>query len=113
MEQEISNIVGFLQARGIHDLNVSYGWGCDLDSDDLYQEKPLPLPDLLDFILQSIQSGVFAFGEGNLYISSRDEEAEFVLCHELDVHITFGDEKLALEVASGWAERGYTYYEVE
>ncbi len=112
LEREISSIINFLQCKGKHDLVVSYGWGCDLDVNELYQEKPLPLLELHSFIVQSIQLGIFAVGKADLYINSQDEEIGFVLCHESNVHVTTQNRELAQEVASEWAERGYSYYEI-
>ena len=75
LEQEISGIIRFMESIGKHDLNVSFGWGCYLDDDELYQAKPLPLSDLRTFIVQSIESEVFSLGEGDFFIDSQDGES--------------------------------------
>ena len=111
-EQEIGNLIYLLQVKGKHELIVSYGWGCDLDMDDLYQEVPLPLSDLREWIVQAAVSGVFTLGEGTLHIRSQDKEVEFELCHEADIHVTTENKEMAQEVACGWTARGITFYEI-
>ena len=91
---------------------VSYGWGCDLDMDDLYQEVPLPLSHLREWIEQSTESGVFTLGESILHIYSQDREISVELGDEGDIHVTTENKELTQEVAFGWAARGITYYEV-
>ena len=112
LEQEISGIIRFLLSNGKHDLNVSFGWGCYLDDDELYQAKSLPLLDLSAFIARSIESDLFSLGEGDFFIESQDGEIRFVLCHESDIHMTAKNRELAQQVASGWESRGYAPYEI-
>lgn len=110
MQDEVSSIASLLRRTGKHDLLVSYGWACDLDIDELYQDRPLPLSDLSGFIARSEQDGVFTLGEADLYIESADHAVQFVLCHESDVHLTTDDAAMAEEVGTGWAAKGYPYY---
>ena len=95
-----------------HELVVSYGWGCDLDMDDLYQEVPLPLLGLREWVVQASVSGIFTLGEGTLHIRSKDKEIEFELRHEADIHVTTKSKELAQEIVAGWAANGLTSYEV-
>lgn len=110
--QEIGHLVEFLQDTGKHELTVSYGWGCDLDMGDLYQEVPLPLSHLREWIEQSTASGIFTLGESMLHIYSQDREISIDIGDEGDVHVTTENKELAQEVVSGWTARGITYYEV-
>ena len=111
-EQEIDSLISFLQAECKHELVVSYGWGCDLDMDDLYQEVPLPLSGLREWIAQATVSGIFTLGEGTLHARSQDKEIEIEFCHEADVHVTTDNAELAQETVAGWAAHGLTSYEV-
>lgn len=111
-EQEIDNLVHTLQVKGKRELIVSYGWGCDLDMDDLYQELLLPLSGLREWIIQAAVSGIFTLGEGTLHIRSQDKEIEVELCHEADIHLMTDNPELAQEVVAGWAARGLTSSEV-
>ena len=110
--QEIDHLVEFLQVAGKQELTVSYGWGCDLDMDDLYQEAPLPLSHLRERIEQSTASGIFTLGESMLHIYSQDREISIDIGDEGDVHVTTENKELAQEVVSGWTARGIAYYEV-
>ena len=111
--QEIDHLVKFLQDKGKQQLIVSYGWGCDLDTDDLYQEVPLPLSHLHGWIEQSAASGIFTLGEGMLHIYSQDREISIDIGDEGDIHVTTENNELSQEAASGWTARGITYYEVK
>ena len=111
-EQEIDHLIEFLQDKGKDELMVSYGWGCDLAGDDLYQEVPLLLSHLHEWIKQSMASGIFTLGESILHIYSQDHEISVDLGDEGDIHVTVENKKLTQEVASGWTARGITYYEV-
>lgn len=110
--QEIDYLVKFLQDKGKQELTVSYGWGCDLDMDDLYQEVPLPLSHLREWIEQSTASGIFTLGQSILHIYSQDGEICIDLGDEGDIHVTTENKELAQEVAFGWTARGITFYEI-
>lgn len=110
--QEIDHLAEFMQVAGKHELTVSYGWGCDLDMDDLYQEVPLPLSGLREWIEQSTASGIFTLGESMLHIYSQDREISIDIGNEGEVHLTIDNAELAQKVASGWTARSITYYEV-
>ncbi len=112
LEQEIIFILHFLESNNKHNLNVSFGWGCSLDDDALYQPKPLPLSGLSTFIAQSAASGIFSLGEGDFSIESQDGEISFLLCHESDIHVTAKKSELAQKVAAEWKARGYAPYEI-
>jgi len=112
LEGEVSTIIDVFQAQHCDNLLVSYGWECDLDPDELYQEKPMPLSSLRDFIRQSTNDGIFELGNADLLISSRDRSVEFVLCHEADIHMTASRE-LTNEIGKNWKAKGYSYYEVD
>ena len=111
-DKEVDYLVCLLQDKSKQELAVSYGWGCDLDMDDLYQEVFLPLSGLREWITEAALSGVFTLGEGTLHLRSQDKEIEVELCHESDIHLTTGNQRFVREVTSGWTARGITYYEI-
>lgn len=108
----VSGIINFLRGKGKQDLLVFYGWGCDLDINELYQDIPLLLPELSDFITRSEHGGIFTLGKADLYVESADRAVQFVLCHESDVHVTSEDAAIIGEVGAAWAAKGYPYYQV-
>lgn len=113
MQDEVDSLIAFLREKSKQDVLVSYGWGCcDLDMDQLYQERPLALLGLSDFITRSVQDGAFRLGDADLYIESADRAVQFVLCHESDVHVTTEDAAVAEEVGAAWVAKGYPSYQV-
>jgi hypothetical protein len=111
-DQEIDRLVSFLQDKDKHELTVSYGFGCDLEMDDLHQETPLPLSELCAWLAQSAEAGIFAFGESDLHIRSSDREVELYLGHECDIHLMTDNKELAQEVTAEWARCGFAPYQV-
>lgn len=77
--KEIDHIVSFLQKAGKHEIEIYFGWGCDLDQDALYQSQYMPTAKLSIFIEQSILSGAVVLGNGDVFIKSTDDEMNFVL----------------------------------
>ena len=110
--EEVRAIIEFLQAKGKLNLLVSYGWDCDLEAEQLYQENPQPLSGLLAFLSRSEETGIFRLGENDLFIESADRSIEFTLWHESDIHMTTEDIGLANEMQSAWASKNYSLYEV-
>ena len=80
--------------------------------DDLYQEVPLPLSGLREWIAQAAVSGIFTLGQGILHIRSQDNEIEVKLCDEADVHVIIDNAELAQEIVAEWTARGLTSYKV-
>ena len=112
LQDEVSALVKFLQAKGKLNLLVSYGWDCDLEVEHLYQENLLPLSELLAFLSRSEEAGIFRLGENDLLIESADRSIVFTLCHESDIHMTTKEIGMANEIQSSWASKNYSLYEV-
>ncbi len=53
IQEEVGAIADFLHSQGKQSLLVSYGWDCDLEPEELFQEKTLPLSNLSAFLAQS------------------------------------------------------------
>jgi hypothetical protein len=94
-------------------LDVSYGWACDLDQDDLYLDHRIETRGLSDFVRRATESGVFTLGESDLYIKGTSIEFCFTLCHESDIHIECQDASLIKRVTAVWAAAGVSFYAVE
>jgi len=85
---------------------VSYGWGCRLEIDDLWQGRPVPTTGLRAFIRESIERGVFPLGDGDLFIEAPSKLFRFQICHESDLHFRSEEPLLVDDVRSRWASAG-------
>jgi hypothetical protein len=94
-------------------LDVSYGWACGLDQDDLYSDHRIETRRLADFVRSASESGVFTLGESDLYIRGANVEFCFTLCHESDIHFECQDASLIKRVTEVWTAAGLGFYEVE
>jgi hypothetical protein len=112
IEAEIDEFVTFLNTKGINDLTVMYGWACNLNYKELYQKIPLATEKLKQFIVQSIENGVYKIGQCDLFIQTNQDELEFVLCHEADIHFKTTNALLVQEMKSNWQAKDYQWYEV-
>jgi hypothetical protein len=94
-------------------LDVSYGWACELDIDELYRDHRIDSHRLLDFVDESTRRGVFTLGQSDLHIQGADIGFSFRLCHESDVHFESADLALVTRVVSAWKAAGVSVRELE
>jgi hypothetical protein len=94
-------------------VNVSYGWACELDIDELYRDHLVESHRLLEFVDESIRRGVFTLGQSDLHIHGAGIDFSFRLCHESDVHFDSPDSALVSRVVSAWKTAGLSVREVE
>jgi hypothetical protein len=104
---EIPEIVKLLQATGIESLVVEYGHGCKLDADQLWRDIEIPLQDVVAFVQNSIEKGIFAPGESDLLLQDRDGSFECLLCRDSDIHLAACHEALITQATSRWIDKGY------
>ena len=94
-------------------LDVSYGWACDLEIDELYRDHRIESHGLLDFVEDSTRRGAFTLGESDLHIRGAGIDFEFMLCHESDIHFESADPELVRRVASAWKATGLSVHDAK
>jgi len=105
ISEETHEIVALFKKLPVQDLVVWYGFGCDCEFDEQYQEIKVKTDDLLGFLSQIIASGVYLPGDADFFIESRPSGVQFLLCHESDVHLETGDEQAADHFRARWSAR--------
>lgn len=114
-EQLRTEIVFFAKLFLIHSkssVTAMYGWDCDLEIDDLYQDIQIGGDEITEFVRRSEDDGIFRLGKSDLFFRSGDAEFEFVLCHESDIHFT-APEVVVSTVRKHWDETDIGSYAVE
>ena len=107
LEKSIPEIVNLLLALGTQ-VNVEYGYACNLPIDELWQTIQMDLPHLQDFIDKSRENRIIELGASDLHITDLERSWSFQLCHESDLHSVTGDRQLLEHVAMLWSRRGFT-----
>ena len=103
----VGQVVEFLQAAGIRDVVVAYGFGRDCPDEQLYQDVPMMLDRLLPFIAESETADFYRVGKDNLHVKASAGQAEFLFCHESDIHFVTEDAGLLERLMDAWLGEGY------
>jgi hypothetical protein len=104
---EVPEIVKLLQTIGIKYLVVEFGSGCKLEPNQLWQEIDVGLIDLVAFVQDSIEKGIFSPGRADLVLQDRDGSFECVFCHESDIHLMSDDSAIITGATTRWMDKGY------
>ena len=107
VHQQVDFIAEFLASRSVADIEVMYGWGCNLNTEELWQPETIPAGSLAESIRQSCERGVLPIAEGDVFIKVPPLGFEFRLCHESDVHFTSDHADLVATVRDHWSESGF------
>src|SRR5688572_4046849 len=111
--QEIDALVAFLAGLDIHQVAITYGWGCNARS--IEQPVTVPTTALVEFLHKSIAQGIYHLGEDNLYIEAnfgahaveeRTVTLKIKLCHEADIHFETTDTAIEARLQAEWQNRG-------
>lgn len=104
---EVPEIVKLIQTTGIKHLVVEFGSGCKLEPNQLWQEIDVGLIDLVAFVQDSIEKGIFSPGQADLVLQDRDRSFECVFCHESDIHLMSDDNAIITGATRRWMDKGY------
>ena len=111
MLEEAHEIVALFKKLGVQDLVAWYGFGCDCEFDEQYQEIKVKTDGLPGFLSETMKRGVYLPGDADLGIQSQSPDIQFLLCHESDVHLETGNEQAADHFRARWAAREEPGYE--
>lgn len=103
----VGRVVELLAAAEVPEVVVAYGFGCDCPDEWLYQDILIPSSRLPDFIAEAEAAGYDRVGRDNLYVGVPGGRAEFLLCHESDIHLITEDAGLADRLRAAWLADGH------
>jgi hypothetical protein len=104
---QVAVIATFCVGFGVSTVEVTYGWNCRLDIDDLYKPHAIPVSGLSSFIQESMSRGVYPVGDADLYVREPGGLFEFRLCDESDLHFSSENPELVEAVRAAWAESDF------
>jgi hypothetical protein len=105
--EEVPEIVKLLQSSGIKDMVVEFGSGCKLEAHQLWQDIEIRLLDLVAFIQNSIEKGIYSPGKADLVLQDRGRSFECLFCHESDIHLMTDDDGILTQATRRWMDKGY------
>lgn len=103
----VGRVVELLTAAGVPEVLVAYGFGCDCPDELLYQDVRIASPGLHAFMAEAVAAGYYRVGRDNLHVKTPDGRADFLLCHESDIHLTTEDAGLLDQVRAAWLADGH------
>jgi hypothetical protein len=105
--EEIPEIVRLLESSGVDNVVLEYGWGCKLETGQLWDDIEIRLPDLVAFIHNSIEKGIYSPGQADLVLQDRDRTFECLLCRDSDIHLATEDDAILTQATRRWMDKGY------
>jgi len=106
---ELTFVSSKLKQAGIGEVQVSFGWDCNIPIDDMWQDHGVRTDEILEFIRQAEQAGIVDVGRADIFVESQD--FCLILCHEGDAHVA-GTADLVHELVERWRRLGYAPYGV-
>ena len=91
-------------------VKVAWGWGCNLELEELWIYREISVELLHDYISKASLENVFIPNEADVFVQSINGEFEFTLSHEADIHFETTDPDLFRRVRQVWQDwdlKGY------
>jgi hypothetical protein len=95
------------RSRGVDNVMVAYGWGCDCPDSELYEDRLVPLSGFKEFVRAAEAADYYRVSKDNLHFKDGGGSSEFLFCHESDIHFTTDDVPLLDEVRRRWRAIGF------
>jgi hypothetical protein len=106
-QRAIDDAVEFLREADVQEIFVAYGFGCDCPDEQLYRDLAMPLDHLKPFIVEAEAANYYRVGRDNLHIKDSVGRAEFLFCHESDIHFISNRVGLVERLKAIWLAAGY------
>ncbi len=100
----LEELPDFLAARGYTECSVMHGWGSAQPVDALWKQTGIVVQALLEFVAAARERRDFVAGESDLYVDVVEPAAQFLFCHESDIHLKCEDPELR-EAFRGFLEK--------
>jgi hypothetical protein len=107
---ELAFVCSRLTHAGIAEVQMTFGWDCNLAIDDMWQDHTVSVGGMLEFVHRAEQDGIVEVGKGDIFVHAQD--FSFMLCHEGDAHVE-GEGELVSEVLERWTQLDYRPCEVK
>lgn len=107
--EELSSFCQAAVANGTVSAILMFGWDSNLRIDEMWQDIPLPVENIVDYVRAAEQAGTITVGKSDIFVKA--DGLEITLCHEGDLHIE-ADAAAAQPFLARWESKGLMPYEV-
>jgi hypothetical protein len=84
----------FLTRRGYRQCSVMHGWGSAQPVESLWKPTDIVVQALPEFVASALARKDFVAGDSDLYVEVVEPAAQFLFCHESDIHLQCEDVEL-------------------
>lgn len=106
--EELSSFCQVSAANGTGPAILMFGWDSNLPIDEMWQDIPLPVEDIVDYVRAAEQAGTITVGKSGIFVKA--DGLEITLCHEGDLHIE-AEVAAAQPFLARWESKGFMPYE--
>ena len=106
MWEEVAWLQTLLGELGVSHLVITFGFGCNLPIDDLYQPTPLATKELIRFLKWSSEKGQVNLGVDNFYFRDVEGAIAFRLDHEQAIAYRGSNDVVTNRIREHWRSRG-------
>ncbi len=107
--EELSSFCQFAASKGTGLAMLMFGCDSNLGVDEMWQDIPLPLADIVDYVRAAEQAGTITVGKSDIFVKANG--LEITLCHEGDLHIE-AEAAFAQPFLERWESKGFMPYAV-
>ncbi len=107
--EELSSFCHLAAAKGTDSGILMFGWDSNLGIDEMWQDIPLPLADIVDFVRAAEHAGTITVGKSDIFVKANG--LQITLCHEGDLHIE-AEDAAAQQFLKRWKSKGFMPYRI-
>lgn len=107
--EELSSFCQAAAAKGMEPAILMFGWDSNLPIDKMWQDIPLPLEDIIDYVKAAERAGTITVGKSDIFVKAGG--LTITLCHEGDLHIE-AEHASAQPFLERWESKGFMPYQV-
>ena len=111
MWEELAHLQSLLTASGYSEVEVLWGWACELPIDELWKRETISVEHLIEHAKQGADSGIFKMGSSDLFVDAPDGSFKYQFCHDSDLHFRTNRESLLTALRGRWIERNFPGYD--
>ena len=101
--EELSSFCHLAATRGPDSGMRMFGWDSSLEIDEMWQDIPLALADIVDYMRAAEQAGTITVGKSDIFVKANG--LEITLCHEGELH-SEAEDAAAQPFLERWKSKG-------
>jgi hypothetical protein len=107
-KREVDHFLGMLEIEPDGEIKVMCGWAVEVA--DQWEWISMRSNQVRTWMTKLIVSGVYDYGQGDLFICSDEHQFEVTICHESDIHVVSDAESYLAKFTSRWTDEGILWW---